>query len=90
MGELGKDWLRGGGHGARGRWSGELPGFAFVSSATPVCSCEEKPNLVLRDTLCSCEAYGMKPMYKKKNRKLPSACSPHSTPAPHCTRRRPL
>ena len=25
-----------------------------------------KPYLVLRDTLCSCEAYGMKPMYKKK------------------------
>jgi hypothetical protein len=27
-----------------------------------------KPYLVLpRDTLCSCEAYGMKPMYKEKN-----------------------
>ena len=25
-----------------------------------------KPYLVLRDTLCSCEAYGMKPMHKKK------------------------
>ncbi len=31
-----------------------------------------KPYLVLRDTLCSCEAYGMKPMHKKtiKLRKL--------------------
>ena len=28
-----------------------------------------KPYLVLRDTLCSCEAYGMRPMYKKKKRK---------------------
>ena len=27
-----------------------------------------KPYLVLRDTLCSCEAYGMKPMYKKKEK----------------------
>jgi hypothetical protein len=25
-----------------------------------------KPYLVLRDTLCSCEAYGMRPMYKEK------------------------
>ncbi len=25
-----------------------------------------KPYLVLRDTLCSCEAYGMRPMYKGK------------------------
>jgi hypothetical protein len=25
-----------------------------------------KPYLVLRDTLCSCEAYGMIPMYKEK------------------------
>ncbi len=30
-----------------------------------------KPNLVLRDTLCSCEAYGMKPMYKEKNKRVP-------------------
>ena len=28
-----------------------------------------KPYLVLRDTLCSCEAYGMRPMYKKKKEK---------------------
>jgi hypothetical protein len=28
-----------------------------------------KPYLVLRDTLCSCEAYGMRPMYKKKKKK---------------------
>jgi hypothetical protein len=27
-----------------------------------------KPYLVLRDTLCSCEAYGMKPMKKKKRK----------------------
>jgi hypothetical protein len=26
-----------------------------------------KNNLVLRDTLCSCEAYGMRPMYEEKN-----------------------
>ncbi len=26
-----------------------------------------KPYIVLRDTLCSCDAYGMRPMYKRKN-----------------------
>jgi hypothetical protein len=32
---------------------------------------EEKAKLylALRDTLCSCEAYGMKPMYEKKKKK---------------------
>jgi hypothetical protein len=29
-----------------------------------------KPYLVLRDTLCSCEAYGRKPMYKKEKMEL--------------------
>ncbi len=33
-----------------------------------------KPYLVHRDTLCSCEAYGMKPMYKEKNRKNAVVC----------------
>jgi hypothetical protein len=42
-----------------------------------------KPYLVLRDTLCSCEAYGMKPMYKKKKKKRrredPGQCSENPT-----------
>jgi hypothetical protein len=29
-----------------------------------------KPYLVLRDTLCSCEAYGMRPMHKETNQPL--------------------
>jgi hypothetical protein len=38
-----------------------------------------KPYLVLRDTLCSCEAYGMRPMHKKRKRKKnPPHTFPHA------------
>jgi hypothetical protein len=43
---------------------GESPPTTNLSSTLPSFP-PPKPYLVLRDTLCSCEAYGMRPMYRK-------------------------
>ena len=42
-----------------------------ISPNSPILS-PPKPYLVLRDTLCPCEAHGMRPMYKGKNANAPS------------------
>ena len=55
-------------------WQGGLRAYNPISPNSPILFLP-KPYLVLRDTLCSCEAYGMRPMYKKK-KSTASAASP--------------
>ncbi len=42
-----------------------------------------KPYLVRRDTLCSCEAYGVRSMYKENTDRSISCATPPPPPAPH-------